>query len=582
MPDNQLQLTNNGNSSAVLFIRADASSRIGTGHVMRCIALGQTWLDASRHQTETSGQQSEANLSSVLRPPTSVKFICAEIPDALAARVKSEGFDLIRINAEPGSPEDLRQTLSILSNFRSQVSAFSPPSSSSQPSSDLCPPTSVLWLVADGYHFNLDYQRGIRADGIKLLLIDDYNHLPEYEADILLNQNIGAEEIEYRCNPECRKLLGTRYVMLRREFRNRDAMSSSCFPEVGSERSERGSVIAGQRPEGSAKKVLVTLGGADPDNVTLKVIQALNRLDIPDLQVKVIVGPANPHLDSLKQALSSTTIHCELINSVRDMPGLMQWANLAVSAAGSTSWELCCTGVPFVTVILTENQKGLAAELDRRGVAGCLGENPAEGDIASAVGDLAAAVERRTACSARGREWVDGFGVYRVLHRPAQDMGLEVFNGHLSLRPASGADMERFWEWANDPAVRANCYNPEPIPLEKHREWFSDKLALDQVLMLVLELDGHPAGQIRYDVCDGAAVIGFSVDFRFRGLGLGRRIVGQSLGWAFSSLGVGLIRAEVFQSNVASQAVFRKTGFELAETCEIKGVPSFVFVRKRA
>lgn len=536
---------------------------------MRCIALGQAWQDAIQ-ETEDGGQKTD--LTSELRPPTSVIFICAQIPEPLADRIKSEGFELIRIDADLGSPDDLQQTLNAIASLSvtSQSEIINHQSSITSP-----------WLVLDGYHFHLDYQRGIRVAGIKLLLIDDYNHLPEYECDILLNQNINATDLNYRINPEARRLLGAEDALLRREFRNVDAMPPSRSPKVGPERSERGSIIAGQRPEGSAKNILVTLGGADPDNVTLKVIQALNHLNMPDLHVKIIVGPANPHLEVLRQALSSSTINCELINSVWDMPGLMQWADLAISAAGSTCWELCCLGVPFITLVLAENQRGLATELDRRAIASCLGENPSVDAIAGTITNLLTGREERTRRSKVEQELVDCFGTDRVLCSPAKDVGLDIFSGRLSLRSAAECDMALFWKWANDPSVRANCYNPEPIPLESHQKWFFSKLVSDDTLMLVLELDGIPAGQVRYDRYGDTADIGFSIDPRFRGLGLGQKIVEQSLNPAFTRLKIARVRAEVFAANSASQAVFIKTGFESEELCEIKGVPSFVFIKKR-
>ena len=99
--------------------------------------------------------------------------------------------------------------------------------------------------------------------------------------------------------------------------------------------------------------------------------------------------------------------------------------------------------------------------------------------------------------------------------------------------------------------------------------------------MFVLELNEIPVGQIRYDRRGETADIGFSIDQRFRGLGLGQKIIEHSLGRACSELGVNTVWAEVFSSNSASRIAFIKPGFELMETCEIKGVPSLVFVRKQ-
>jgi UDP-2,4-diacetamido-2,4,6-trideoxy-beta-L-altropyranose hydrolase len=318
--------------------------------------------------------------------PASVKFICAEIPDALADRIHSEGFDLIRINAEPGSPGDICQTLSeIMSLTQSAIGNWQ--SSITSP-----------WLVLDGYHFGIDYQREIRSGGCRLLLIDDYNHLPGYECDILLNQNINAVDLDYHTNSETKRLLGTTYALLRREFRNVDERHPLCFPEIG-------------------RKILVTLGGADPDNTTLRVIEALKQVNIPDLQVKVVVGSANPHLASLQQAVELLPFDLRLLTDVKDMPGLMRWADLAVSAASSTCWELCSLGVPLLSVILAENQVGLAGRLEKSGASKNMGWHY-QLDMVGFAGEIRNLLNNevlRNSLSCHALKLVDGRGSFRVV-----------------------------------------------------------------------------------------------------------------------------------------------------------------------
>lgn len=545
-----------------LFIRADANTRMGTGHVMRCIALGQAWQDAIqrsevRDQTsEKIGRGSkvqEPNLkskASSLTPFPSVVFICAEIPDALAERVILEGFNLIRIDAEKGSPEDLRQTLDTVANLSvtSQSAIINHQSS-----------ITSHWLVLDGYHFNFDYQRGIRAAGIKLLLIDDYSHLPEYEADILLNQNIGAEEIEYRCNPDCRKLLGTRYVMLRREFRTLDKRERN-FPIIGPERSERGSVIAEQRPEGSATHLLVTLGGADPDNVTQKVIGALSQLNIPDLHAKIIVGPANPHLESLEAFIQHSTSHIQLISSVRDMTELMNWADFAITAAGSTCWELAVLAVPFMTVILAENQENVAQKLAQIAGIPCAGwdDDGLADRIAGQVEEWLSKGSVEEACS----DLVDRFGVDRILYKPAVDSGLDYYKTRLIMRPVSMDDAQLLFEWANDEGTRKNSFNPESIRWDSHVEWLQNKLIDRGARLFMLELDGEACGHIRYQLEKSSdALLSFVVAPRFRGMGIGDVLVTQSRSAICEQWPSCRIKALTLQENLASSSIFRKNDF---------------------
>lgn len=505
----------------MLIIRADANAQIGTGHVMRCIALGQAWKDA----VQGTGD----------RDHEPVIFICAEIPEALAVRLQSEGFGLIRISAEPGSPDDINQTLSAISDFTS-------PSSSNQP-----------WLVLDGYQFDMETHRMIREAGFKLLCIDDYNHLPEYEADILLNQNISANGFDYTCNADCRKLLGTRFSLLRREFRRAPAHREALK---------------------AIRNILVTMGGSDPCNASLQVIDALSQLDRPDLNVKIIVGPSNPHIETLRHAVSSSTINYQLINPVRDMTELMGWADFAISAAGSTCWELAALGVPFATVVLADNQEELAKQLEKKAsvfCAGWAGEGMIDrlGTYLSSVLADYSIVQR---CIEGLAGLVDRFGVDRILRQPAADAGLDLYTGRLALRRATLDDAGLLLEWANDPTTRNNSFNPEPIEWQGHVRWLKNKLKTDNAMLLMLELDGTPCGHIRYDLQDdGIALLSFVVAPAFRGMGLGHRLVEMSRSEPSREWNGSAVKAIAFVGNTASSRVFEGAGFSKAPDEEIDG-----------
>ena len=297
-----------------LYVRADADGKIGTGHIMRCIALAQAWQDQGGDVTFIRHCESEV----------------------LQERITDEGFSIIAVETPPPHPADLSQTLSYLKSHSPFTIYHSP-----------------VWLVLDGYHFTPDYQKAIRDAGIRLLVIDDMNHLPHYHADILLNQNIHAPGLKYKCDAETTLLLGTNYVLLRREFlKYRD--------------------FKRQIPE-HAKNILVTLGGADPENVTLKVIEALKLLDEPDISVRIIIGPANSHQESLRKALTTTLFDTELLVNPPNMPELMAWADMAVSGGGSTCWELALFGLPNIILYCAENQRPIAEKLHEKGIALNLG-----------------------------------------------------------------------------------------------------------------------------------------------------------------------------------------------------------------
>jgi UDP-2,4-diacetamido-2,4,6-trideoxy-beta-L-altropyranose hydrolase len=326
-----------------LLIRADASTRMGTGHVMRCLALGQAWQEAGGE----------------------VEFLTRCESGALVDRLVSEGMRVSPL--EDGSDWPALETA---------VHSGPPPAA----------------LVLDGYHFDPPYQRTARNLCRPLLVIDDIAHLPSYCADIVLNQNINAGELRYTVEPGTQLLLGCRWALLRKEFRQW--------------RGWRREVPA------QARKVVVTVGGSDPGNATVRVIEALQLCALRlELQAVIVAGAGNPHLPSLESALAGSQA-IELRSNVNDMPSLMAWADVAITAAGSTCWEAAFLGLPSMTLIVADNQEGVARGLEQAGATinlGWHGNLPAR-RVASELDDLLPAQSRRQRMSENGRALVDGNG----------------------------------------------------------------------------------------------------------------------------------------------------------------------------
>lgn len=300
-------------------------------------------------------------------------FITTCESDALRRRLLDEGLEIVTLERSYPHPDDWQCT--------SQVLATHP----------------GAWVVLDGYHFDAGYQLGIKEAGHPLLVIDDMAHLDHYYADIVVNQNLHAENLQYSCEPCTRLLLGTKYVLLRREFLNYRGWRRE-IPEV-------------------ARKVLVTMGGSDPDNVTLKVIQALKLVDIDGLEATVVIGGSNRHYEELRSAIKDSRFPIRLERNITNMPELMAWADVAVSAGGSTCWELAFMGLPTVVLELAENQQGIAVGLDRAGVVLDLGWQ-SKVSIAQIANRLSGLLENRSLrlqMSQRGRVLVDGMGPDRVV-----------------------------------------------------------------------------------------------------------------------------------------------------------------------
>jgi UDP-2,4-diacetamido-2,4,6-trideoxy-beta-L-altropyranose hydrolase len=333
-----------------LLFRTDASLTMGTGHVMRCIALAQACQDAGGSAT----------------------FVMAESTPGIQAKLAEESCEAFPIACVVASEDDSRQTASLARKNRAE------------------------WIVVDGYQFGGDYQRALKADGFKVLFLDDYGHASHYSADLVLNQNAQADEGTYSTRePYTRLLLGPDYCLLRHEFARWRGWKREIAP-VGS-------------------KVLVTMGGSDPDNVTEIVIAALQRL--PDLEATIVVGGSNPHFDSLQRLASRGGQGFNLLRSVANMPELMAWADVAVSGAGSTCWEMCLLQLPMLLIDLADNQKPIAGALNKLGAAIHLGSTAyvTADEIAKRVGNLLASENDRAVLSERCGRLVDGRGAERVL-----------------------------------------------------------------------------------------------------------------------------------------------------------------------
>jgi UDP-2,4-diacetamido-2,4,6-trideoxy-beta-L-altropyranose hydrolase len=506
------------NKTGKILIRIDASVQIGTGHVMRCIPLAQAWQDRG----------------------VDVTFLGHCDSESLHQLIIDEGFDFIPIEKPHPDPYDLNRTLEILKQLKTQNSKL------------------ITWLALDGYHFTPDYQKAIRENGYRLLVIDDMAHLDHYHADILLNQNVHASSLHYSCDRDTVKLLGCEYVLLRREFLKYKDWKREIHNK--------------------AKNILVTMGGADSKNVTLKVIKALKLLNDPDLEFKVVVGPNNPHVDTLKNAIHNAPpaplnrapllgiqpgCSMRLVLNATNMSELMAWADVAVSAGGATCWEMAFMGLPNAILVLAENQRKNAESLASAGIALNLGwyEEINELGLTETLNVLMSDQICRKEMSAKGRKLVDGAGTHRALsHMLAQPIQL---TGDLRLRRGSIQDAELLWRWANDPGVRKNSLHPETIPLSEHVEWLHGKIASSGTRIWILELNQLPVAQIRYDrVHNNTAEIDFSVAPEYRHRGLGTMVLVLTYYIACRELGVKRLRGLVVSSNKASAYAFAKAGFE--------------------
>lgn len=331
--------------SEAILIRADANASIGTGHVMRCLALAEAWQDAGGEAI----------------------FAFAELPLALEYRLTRSGISLQRLKTIPGSAEDALATIARASQL------------------------SANWIVVDGDRFGTDFLTTVQNARVRVLLIDDFAERKFFPADLILNPNFGADVEVYRSRGcECPVLIGPRYVLLRREFHK---CSKGQIREKGT-------------------RVLITLGGSDPDKLTPRIVTSL--VECNDLQLTVVVGVGCSFVDDLRRL---NTAHIRVLVDSQDMAGLMKDADLAVIAAGGTLWELLSVGCAVLSYARNTVQMRVVQSLAKDGIVVDMGEScHFDGErLASAVRRLMASKSTRERMASLGYTLIDGLGAARAV-----------------------------------------------------------------------------------------------------------------------------------------------------------------------
>lgn len=148
-------------------------------------------------------------------------------------------------------------------------------------------------------------------------------------------------------------------------------------------------------------------------------------------------------------------------------------------------------------------------------------------------------------------------------------------------RRATERDLDLYHAWANDPAVRAQSFNQEPIPYTTHCAWFRRRLAAPDVLMLVFEdvETGEPVGQVRIEREGDRAVVGVSIASRYRGQGLAATILDLATREFHGQQPALVVRAYIRVDNAASRRAFEKAGYLQVAQQLVAGVPSLVLER---
>jgi UDP-2,4-diacetamido-2,4,6-trideoxy-beta-L-altropyranose hydrolase len=349
--------------------RTDASLAIGTGHVMRCLTLADA---LSKHGVESV-------------------FLTRDHTGNLHSTVEIRGHRLLSLGGvaqtfehEPHTghehwlgvslQQDIDDTAAFLSHFRPD------------------------WLVVDHYALDGKWEEALAPLCDRIMAIDDLANR-RHAADLLLDQNLGTTSAQYtpQVPAQCDLLLGPQYGLLR--------------PAFAALRSES----LARRRHGQLSTILVTMGGVDIDNTTGMVLDSLRSCaSTMPVVVTIVMGQHAPWREQIKATAAASPFPNAVLVNPPNMAELMRDADLAIGAAGGTSWERCCLGLPTLQVVIAENQRRIASALRDAGAARSLERPHIPTALTEAIAFLASHPTELRAMSDAAALVSDGRGAERV------------------------------------------------------------------------------------------------------------------------------------------------------------------------
>lgn len=341
-------------------VRVDASAAIGTGHLVRSLALAEE----------------------VRRRGGEVTFIGRLLPDDLAVTVREAGHTLLELDPPDRRGGGLTDRSSVLDADRT-VEALG----------DRL--TDVV--VVDHYGLDAVWERRLREVASRIVAIDDRADRA-HACDVLVDHNLHDDAAaRYRGTvPDgCRLLLGPSYALLRRQF---------------AEARRRA-----QPRRGTVRRILVSFGGGDDAGATALAVRTLRELGLERTVVEVVAGPAHSGAAEIERLCREHPAYLYR-RRVDAMAETMLEADLAIGAAGISTWERCSVGLPAVVIVVADNQRAIAEAARREGVLEVAGDARTIGrsELAAAVASLLSRPRDLARMSERGLRRVDARGAVRV------------------------------------------------------------------------------------------------------------------------------------------------------------------------
>lgn len=485
--------------------RVDASQRIGGGHALRCLTLAD--------QLSMMGQRCH--------------FVAAELSPWIAERITLAGHDLSMIG-QHDLPEavagwdrqayDIATQAADAARTRSAIAWWEPD-----------------WIVVDHYRLDAAWEAAATWAG-QVMVIDDLANRP-HRCDLLLDQTTGRSASDYaELAPGAGILTDGLHALLRPEFA-----------------AARPGALLRRRNVAPGGRILVSLGSTDIDGLSATVLEQLLAAGAGAVDmVLTSTAPSLPACQVLARAHRDVRLHVDMT----ELAPLLTEADVAIGAAGGSSWERCCLGLPTVMLIIADNQRTVAANLQEASAA-LYAESA--GSAAIMAIELLQNGKRCARMAAAAFAIVDGLGASRVSERiGAQRTGMPAPRSPVAVRRAVAEDSETIWLWRNDPLTRQMARDRQAIAWPDHARWYGHVVRDGRTTMLMAERDGVPVGMVRFDALEAEMLVSINVDPARRGEGVGS----AALVAALRTQPAGRrIRADVRIENVVSQRLFAGVGF---------------------
>lgn len=352
-----------------IVFRVDASKQIGTGHVMRCLTLANA-LSANGH---------------------TCRFVCRDHDGNMNPFVRSKGFEVNVLKNDPkftsiNSQENPRHANWLCSDWRIDFEQFMSVIKN-----------QVDLLIVDHYGIDDRWERLARQTCKRIFSIDDLADR-RHDCDFLLDQNfLDKKNLYKQLTPDKTVfLLGPKYALIRDEFR--------FWRDRSIER----------RSKRAISKVLISMGGVDATNATLEVILALEKSDLQTLaEIKIVLPRSAPHYCEVENLVTKSKLKITMIPGTDNMAALISFADLVIGAGGVSTWERFCLGAPSITVIVAENQRSLAINLQNKQLSIALEQDQISAELPTILNTISD--ERLASLCSKTTKICDGEGVNRIL-----------------------------------------------------------------------------------------------------------------------------------------------------------------------